>query len=176
MDERKIATLAAEIGAKAALNKLDSEREKRRAAYTQSVRQLLGNYTTLKNFVDSAVYEASYTADRVSYDDLMRELMTPDRDVDVVVESIQRSAQRTKAVYLHINSMLDAYRRRCTAPDAAQTAKRRWRIIDAVFIHREWQAVDKIARKENISERVVYQDIQTACEELAPFFFGVDAL
>lgn len=175
-----IIKLAAEAGAKAALEAF--EREKKRAQKFQRDRRLhntkllLRNYRMFHKHIDEAVFEESQLFENVisSALDILYGFDQEDDD-DLYVESIQRSQTRTRIIMQHIDHMLALYRTYCQQSKNKEDL-RRYSVIEALYISEPAKSVEEIAVQEHINARTVYKDIDAACVTLSALIFGIDGL
>lgn len=172
-----IIKLAAEVGAKAALETMEKERQRDRTEMAdrklRNTKLLLRNYRLFRAHVKNAVYEVGNCE---SAGDILADLMMPGRDGTLFVESIKKSVARTATIVLHIETMIDLYKTYCYASGTVED-ERRWRIIDAHYISGEKQIkISDLAETEGVVERTIYKDIDIACERIAALMFGIDGL
>ena len=176
-DQEHIIILAAEAGAKAALETLERERLKehkgRNDKRLRNTKLLLKNYRIFQKHCSNAVYSASQIDE--SAIDILDLMWDPNHSHDAMVTSIKRSAMRTSIILGHINEMLKIYEVLCATSDKAEDA-RRYRVLHAMYIQEIPSATDKIAKDENIDARTVYKDIDAACDKMSALIFGVDWL
>lgn len=175
MNSEEIVRLAAETGAKAAMEKLKQEREQemvnRRSLRLHNTKLLLRNYRSFKAHAEHAVYEAECSDNPM---DILEDFMAG-RDSNVTVESIKRSSARTAVIVEHIEAMMRLYQAYCTLSDNEED-RRRWRVVDALFISEDKRTILQIADQEKVVKRTVYNDIDAACERISALMFGIDGL
>ena len=173
--DKETIRIAAEAGAKAALDRWEKERTKlvteRADRRLHNTRLLLKNYKLFCKHAENAVFEAEQLDESV-YDILdMMERNTS----NVFVDSIKSSVMRTAALVQHIEVMLGLYRTYCEGSRKPEDS-RRWRIIEARYIADDEKSVMDIAEQECVADRTVRRDIEVACEHLAALFFGIDGV
>lgn len=170
--------LAAETGANAAMKRFEELREQDAVELydnrLRNTKTLLRNYRLFRAHVSSAVYEAKIEAAENPLA-ILRDLMTPGRTENMVVESIKRSTTRTAIIVQHIDRMLDCFEAVCLKEGGAD-AQRRLRVIQGLYISEDKKTVAELAEAENVVERTIYKDVDAACEILAPLMFGIDAV
>ena len=184
MSDKKYITAAeaAEIGARAAIERIKEEmakRERERRRERQelperrqaNVKLLLRNYRTLKAHAENAVYDA---AECESPMEILEDMMQG-RDYSVKVESIMRSAARTAVMVEHIDTMLELYRLLCLDKHSPEW-ERRWRVVDELYIKPDGMTVPEIAEEYGVVAQSIYNDIGIACERITALIFGVDGL
>ena len=114
-NQNDIIRIAAEAGAKAALETLEREKKKaQKSRYDRRLRNtrlLLRNYRMFRDHVENAVFEAEQLDENaIDILDLMSENIY---DNDLYVESIKKSVARTKIIMEHVNEMLRIYEAYC---------------------------------------------------------------
>lgn len=182
LSPREIAEIAAEAGAKAAMEMLERERQRDRAELAdrrlRNTKLLLRNYRVFRLHVENAVYECD-AEEYESADDILADLMMPGRDNRLFVESIKKSVARTAVIVRHMETMMQLYQTYCHTTGNEED-QRRWRVINALYIcdltDGEACTVDKLAKEEGVVKRTIYKDIDNACERIAALMFGIDGL
>ena len=168
--------LAAEAGAKAALETIEKEKQKERKSRhdrrLRNTKLLLRNFRMFKEHCRNAVFEVSQL-DENAIDIL--DLMWNRTGSDNFVESIKKSAQRTAIIMQHITDMLGLYEAYCFRSGKPEDS-RRYRVIDAMYIADEPLTPAQIAEHEDIDVRTVYKDVDAAAEKLSALIFGIDGL
>ena len=106
---------------------------------------------------------------------ILQTLMNPQKDIDAEIESIKKSALRTKILFDHIDKMLDIYKAHCFA-SKRETDRLRWSTVNKFYIEFPTWDVKKIADELNVSESRVYNYIDEACDALVVYIFGIDGL
>lgn len=152
------------------------EAEERKARYDRrfmNTKLLLKNFRAFADMEDSSIYEASQCSDD-AYEILSTMFDQPSMD-ELRVESIKKSAGRTKIIMEHIRSALDSYKKHCLRTGRTED-ERRYRTICRLFIDEDaWTAQD-IAAGEHVDIRTVYNDMNEAISALTPRIFGIDGL
>lgn len=168
--------LAAEAGAKAAMETLEKERQRdRKSRYDRRLRNtklLLRNFRMFKEHCENAVFDAAQL-DENAIDIL--DLMWDHGDTDMMVESIKKSAQRTAIIMRHITDMLALYETYCYRSGKPEDA-RRYRVIDGLYISDRQKSALQLAMEEHVDQRTVYRDVEDATEKLSALIFGIDGL
>lgn len=175
--EAEIIKLAAEAGAKAALETLEKEKKKalksRHDRRLRNTKLLLRNFRMFKEHTENAVFEASQLDE--SAIDILDMMWEYSNDSELFVESIKKSVARTKIIMTHVIDMLALYETYCTRSNKPEDA-RRYRVIDKLYISDKPMTVREIATMEGIDDRTVYKDVDAACEKLSALIFGIDGL
>lgn len=176
-DKETIIKLAAEIGAKAAMEALEKERSKAtKGRYDRRLRNtklLLKNYRMFKKHQFNAIYQATQ-ADKKAID-ILDLMWDPNNRSEMIVESIKKSAVRTSIIMNHIDEMLEIYKSICDN-SGKQENMRRYRVLIAMYISNGNSTAEHIAITENIDTRTVYKDLDAACAKMSALIFGVDFL
>ncbi|TCX51945.1 MULTISPECIES: hypothetical protein [unclassified Dehalobacter] len=172
-----IIKIAAEAGARAALETLDKEKRKaQKSRYDRrlrNTRMLLRNYRMFKEHTSNAIFEKSQLDENAI--DILDMIYEASSESEVFVESIKRSVARTRIIITHIDEMLNIYEIICSRSDKPED-DRRYRVIKALYIVDDILTVKEIAAAEHTDERTVYRDIDRATEKLSALIFGIDGL
>ena len=172
-----VSKVAAEAGAKAALETLEKERQRESREMSdrrlRNTKLLLRNYRILKEHAAHAVYEAETAVEDPMQ--IMEELMMPGKAPKNFVESIKRSASRTTTMVRHIDTMLHLHHVYCHQYGTEEDL-RRWRVIDGLYISDDMLTVAELAEREGVVERTIYKDIDIACERISALMFGIDGI
>lgn len=174
---RDIYEKAAAIGAREALKEFKKEREKefgkRADRRLRNTKLLLRNYHMLKEHAENSVFGRTQMEESAL--DILESMMSL-YDNEIIIESIKRSATRTAIIVSHIETMLGLYAVYCEKSLNRDIDMRRYEVLWDRYISENILSVKKIAEKQNISTRNVYEDIKMATERLAALIFGVDGL
>ena len=139
----------------------------------RNTRLLLENYRGFVAFSDGAIYEASQCDEDVY--DILSLMSGKPSEQELYVESIKKSAGRTKLIIEHIKKALADYEAYCKRSKREEDM-RRYRTIRRLYIDDEnWNAQD-IAADELLDISTVYKDIKEATKCLTPRIFGIDGL
>ena len=172
----QVLQIAAEVGARTALDRFEAERQREAKELMDSrlrnTKLLLRNYRLFKAHVENAVYDPETDLNPL---EIIRDLMKPGRSGCLVVESIKKSAARTAIIVDHIETMIRIYQAYCLTSNGADDL-RRWRVVEGLYISDEKKTVPELARAEGVVERTIYKDIDAACDTIAPLMFGIDGL
>lgn len=174
-ENKDLIRIAAEIGAKAAMDRLDKERAREKEERTDhrlhNTRLLLKNYRLFKKHAENAVYEVGQLDESV-YDIL--DLMERNTG-NVFVDSIKTSVARTSTLVQHIDAMLGIYKTYCISSRKPEDV-RRWRVIQAKYVDECEKSNAEIADQECVSDRTIDRDTALAHDQLAALFFGIDGI
>lgn len=177
METAQIIQLAAEAGANAALDAFERKRnleiKERHDKRLRNTKLLLKHYRSFKSHVQNAIYETDVSEEENTVDIL--ELMWENNNTEAVVESIKRSATRTKLIIEHTETMLNAYKMMCMR-SGNDTYKRHWNVVYDMYISDEIISKEEIAERNHIELRTVYKDVDVACKKLSTLIFGIDGI
>lgn len=139
----------------------------------RNTKLLLANYRGLVSHSNSAIYEASQCDEDV-YDILC--LMSGKKsDQELYVESIKKSAGRTKLILEHIRKAIEDYEMFCIR-SKKEEEMRRCRTLKRLYIDDEPWEIQDIANDEMVDVSTVYKDVKEAIRRLTPRIFGIDGL
>lgn len=179
---RDAAKVGAEIGAEASVKAVERERRRFREARSdrrfRNTKLLLRNYRTLRENCANAVYNAATAATGMGEETSVEEIIDALCDLldeDVKVESVMKSAARTQLIMEHLDRMLGVYRAYC-AESPREEERRRWRVIEAIYLLPAPDRPENVAAAEHIDKRTVYKDIDAACVTLSALIFGIDGI
>lgn len=173
--DKETIRIAAEAGAKAALDRWEKERAKllteRVDRRLHNTRLLLKNYKLFRKHAENAVFEADQLDESV-YDIL--DLMERNNSVGFV-DSIKNSVARTATLVQHVEVMLGIYRAYCDNTGKPEDS-RRWRALKGTYLDDITKSKYDIAEEEGVSDRTIDRDVATACEHLSGLLFGIDGV
>ena len=177
--EEKILRMAAEEGAKVAIEHMEGVRKK--AEKTRSDRRLHNTKLLLQNYrmfvihAGHAVYSSSDVLDELP-EKLLGRMMGDDMDDDeIYIESIKSSKLRTAIIVKHIEDMVSMCEIFCEK-SGNDEEKRRYRILKMRYIDDPNFDVPTIAAVECLSNRTVYKDLDLAIKRLSTLIFGIDGI
>lgn len=138
-----------------------------------NTRLILKNYHLLKIHNDSSIAELADIVDDEAFDLLSAMLNKPDAE-EIKIKSIKQSVARTRIILDHIDTMLDAYQKRCTNSNR-EMEWRRWEVVYSMYLSEDRRmTVEEIAKEFQLDARTIYRDLDMACEDLSSLLFGVD--
>ncbi len=176
-DFKKICTKAAEIGAREAMNRLAQERKKDNARRNdrrlRNTKLLLRNYRALKGHIENSVFARSQMCGSARE---MLEAMMQGKDEELIIESIQRTAEKTAIMVAHIDAMIGIYEAYCEKAGNPVVEKRRYEVLHDTYFIDPPLTVEEIADKQSLSKQGVYKDLGIATERLSALIFGVDGM
>lgn len=174
LTEEEIVKLAAKEGAEAGIAafkkaygfELSAANDRR----LRNTELLLDNYRAFRAASANAVYRAE---DCETLDMIIRDLMLPGRAESVTVQSIKKSAARTVVIVQHIEQMLALYKNYCMTSGKDED-RRRWRVVEGLYISENPQCADELARQEHCDVTQIYRDRKNAIGKIAVYMFGID--
>ncbi len=173
--DKEMIRIAAEAGARAAMEKLEKERrkdvEERVDRRLHNTRLLLKNYRLFREHTDHAVYQVEQLDESI-YEIL--ELMERRGPSDFSA-SIKNSAARTAVLVRHIDVMLGLYKTYCEN-SGRQEDLRRWRVAKALYVNDQPATVQELADREFVAEKTIRRDVDSICEHLSALLFGIDGI
>ena len=178
LSTQDIVRIAAEAGAKAAMETLEKERKRDRKEVAdrrlRNTKLLLRNYRVFRAHVANAVYKIE---EYEPLEDIWADLMMPGRDNTLFVESIEKSVARTATIVKHMETMMQLYQVSCQTSDNAEDW-RRWQVINALYLCEDegHRTISQLAKEFGVVERTIYNDIDIACERIAALMFGIDGI
>lgn len=172
----QITEVAAKIATEKAVSiyqeKVEVEEKAKFDKRYRNTKLLLEHYQNFLDYQEKAIYKIYKELDEDIVDII--ELMNGRKsDNDRRIESIERGVMRTKVIMNHVNTMLEVYRKSCEASPYHEE-RRRWRVIEGLYLNKVPKSVQEIAEEEFINERTVYKDIKAACKRLTALIFGID--
>lgn len=166
---------AAQIGAKAAMTRYETEVRSTSRRKLHNVDLLLRNYRVLQENLVNAVDDIQQFEDELEADEILSMMLNKDTDESIAIQSIKRSKARTAIIIKHIDTMLDIYQAYC-AKSQDSTDIRRYEAIMDRYIREEEYTVAEIAGRFFVSEKTIYRDISIGKTKLAALIFGIDGL
>lgn len=177
-EQLDIIKLAAEIGAKTALDIMEKERQKslseRHKRKLRNTKLLLRNFRMFKLHSDNAVAELQ-DFDEEDYEIFEEMMLNRTNDSNLFVESIKKSVARTKIIVTHVLEMIELYGVYCQQSTKPEDM-RRFKVLKAMYIDDEPMTVSEIAEREGIDERTAYKDVNSAVKRLSALIFGIDGI
>ena len=177
--EKQIILMAAEEGARVALQTMESERkkaEKERAdRRLHNTKLLLQNYRMLVVHAGHAVYNSNAVMAEMP-ENILGQMMDGTLSSDeIYIESIKSSKLRTATIVKHIEDMLSMYEIFCEK-SGNEEEERRYRILKMRYIDDPGMSVPEIAETENVATRTVYKDLDRAIRMVSALIFGIDGV
>ncbi len=162
--------LAAETAIEAYKNEKKKDAESSHDRRFQNTKLLLKNYRNFVEYRGNAVYETMQVMDRSQ---VIYEIMSNSPVDNYTVESIKKNVAITHTMLEHIDEMLEVYKKRCLNSPKPEI-KRRWRVVEMMYLTEEEHTVSEIAEREYLTEQTIYNDLSSSYSELSELFFGID--
>lgn len=180
MDEKKVTIslmevmkMAAETGAKAAMDKLNQEKiERLKTRYDKRLRNtevLLRNYRAFVIYKNDAVYSSSKAIE------ILDELDSYEFEDEMYVESIKKSRDRTAIIVSHVDKMLNVFRYMCESNPRPGEA-RKYKAIHALYIDEKQKTPEDICTELSVNQRTLYRDRKSGIQFLSGLLFGIDGV
>lgn len=146
------------------IEKQEKQKQDRRL---RNVKLLLQNY---RSFV-------AHTADiKLDINDLDQKLELDELETDeFAIRSIKRSKERTLAMVMFINKMLQVYKTMCEQSNNPEEF-RKYKTIDLLYISGNKKTFEQVAECHHVHVRTVNRDAREAIESLSVLIFGVDGI
>ena len=166
-----IASIAAQCAVEKYAQEREAHRQQLRDKRFRNTKLLIRKYRQLRDYESNAIYTTAQLLGDGT--DEVLAMLGIDSEDRYEVGRIRDNVAVTKVIMDHVDEMLSVFQRRCEKSHKPE-AKRRWRILYAMYLSEDQQTAQEIADRENICERTLYQDIDLACEDLTSLFFGLD--
>lgn len=88
------------------------------------------------------------------------------------IRSVENKRKRDSFEIQSIDRAMELYKAEVDKAENDE-AKRRYRVIYAMYIDDEAMTIEEIAQIENVSEKTVYRDIGLACKVVAVYLLGM---
>ncbi len=170
--EERAEKIAAESAVKYFLKLQKEDRKERHDRRLHNIKMLLQNYRMLKINSEEAVYSLEQIE---SPYDIFEDMMQG-KDGTLQIDSIKKSAARTKIIVDHIEKMIDLYQVYTSREDADPIEQRRFDVLNDLYLSDVKLGAKEVADKYGISRESVYSDRSIALENMAALVFGVDGL
>lgn len=170
--EERAEKIAAESAVKYFLKLQKEDRKERHDRRLHNIKMLLQNYRMLKINSEEAVYSLEQIE---SPYDIFEDMMQG-KDGTLQIDSIKKSAARTKIIVDHIEKMIGLYQVYTSREDADPIEQRRFDVLNDLYLSDVKLGAKEVADKYGISKESVYSDRSIALENMAALVFGVDGL
>lgn len=176
LSEQDIVKLAAEVGAKTALDRINqerfAERNKLKDRRRRNTTLLLENYREFKIHAQRAVFSVERAINVI---DILELMWDPSHNSEAVIESIKKNAVRTKVIMAHIDAMLCAYKKLCEE-SGNPADMRKYNTLFLRYISDVPMTCKEIAEINHLEIRTVYRDVDEAIRKMECLLFGLDIL
>lgn len=151
----------------------ENEKKMRHKRKLHNTRLILKNYHLLKIHNDSSIAELADIVDDEAFDLISAMLNKPDAE-EIKINSIKQSVARTRIILDHIDTMLNAYMKRCMKSNR-EMERRRWDVIYFLYLDDERSmSIEEIATEMKLDARTIYRDLDMALDDLSSLLFGID--
>lgn len=172
---KDLGVFAKKVGIEAAnrvifeLNK-KKELEEKKHNPVKIAKRMLEGYRRLKNTIKEDIQDSKVEAIGYYWKYLEELIGKPENKIitERVVYDKEKKLQYNRYKLNRIEHALSLYRKECEA-SGKEEVKRRYRIIDYIYVNKNRLNVNEIAIKEGISPKTVYKDIDIACNVLAVY-------
>lgn len=154
----------------------DEVEHQRKVAFDKRLRNtklLLVNYRGFLAYSEGAIFKASQCEEDVY--DILSLMSGKQSEQELYVESIKKSAGRTKLIVEHIKKAIADYEAYCIR-SRKEEEMRRCRTVKRLYIDDDSWDVQQIAEAEMVDVSTVYKDIKEAEKRLTPRIFGIDGI
>jgi hypothetical protein len=169
-------TMIAEIASKEAISAYKREQEKYNCQQLEkcrnSAKMLIVHYKRLKRMKDTSVYDSSTVTD-MTLAQIFNSMLGRIRMNEFELTSTNRNRIITGMLMNHVDVQLDNYKKECDKSNE-QDFKRRYRIVEMMYLLEESISAEKVADIECIDKSSVYRTLERAYDDLAVLFFGID--
>lgn len=170
----EIIKMGTDIGIKAGMDFIAAEKAARRSQRhdrrLRNTRLLLREYKNLLCHCQEAKFQTkSISGNAIN---ILDQLDEEQNDDELYIESIKKSAERTKIIIAHIKNILAVYRHICQKTGD----ERNYSIIHYMYLSKNTYPVEKIAELLLTDRRTVYRDLEKAVAQLTTLMFGIDGL
>ncbi|MEA4834977.1 MAG: hypothetical protein VB133_07580 [Anaeromusa sp.] len=175
MTKDEVIKLAAEAGTNAAIKFIKKEYERRSHfrfdKRLRNTKLLLSHYVMLEEHSKRSISNVRQLETNEEAFDVLDSI--DDLDNETYIQSIKRSATRTRIILAHIQEMVAIYEIYCERSGRTEDP-RRCRVLKAKFFQSMSNA--DIAATESVDERTIRRDLTEACQKLSALIFGIDGL
>lgn len=173
-DVTRIATIGAMRGIAEFRKAQEAVRQERTERVRNSAKYLMQHYRKLKRMEQSSVHGTDTVQDP-TLSEIFEEILGEVRRQEFDVTSTKRNTLVTGVMMNHVDVQLENYRKECELSQEPEV-RRRYRVIEEIFLQEEPMSPDDVAEIENIDKSSVYRTLEKAYDDLAALFFGIEAL
>lgn len=176
LSKQEIIKLAAEIGARTAMDRIKqerlAERNKMKDRRHRNTKLLLENYRDFKMHSQKAVFAVEQATNAI---DILELMWDPSHHSEAVIESIKKNAVKTKIIMAHVDAMLSVYQKLCQ--DSSDPADmRKYDTLVFRYISDTPMTCKEIAEVNHLEIRTVYRDLEEAIQKMECLIFGLDVM
>lgn len=169
MDINDFIKMAADTGAKAALNYIEKKKKTAHDRRLYNTKLLLRNYNALKKHCDEAICSIKESMPDLNAIDILESIDLLDRQT--YIESIERSTVRTQIILTHISKMISLFQAECLR----NGHHRKYNVLYQKYIL-EWDDEKICKANGNIDARTLRRDLLFAHARISAMIFGIDGL
>lgn len=174
----KMMKKAAREGAKEGIAAYESKQAIVMAERTEKVRNsaktLVQHYRQLKKMKDTSVYDPDTVTD-LTLAGIFDYILDECRKEEFELTSTKKNMLITGMLLNHVDTQLENYKRECEQSKIPDI-KRRYRVVEMMYLNEEPMKPDDVAEVENIDKSNVYRTLEKAYDDLTALFFGVEGL
>ena len=123
---------------------------------------------------DTSVYDTD-TVTEPTLAEIFDYILGEVRADEFEMTSIRKNAIVTGMIMNHVDVQLENYRKECESSDVPEI-KRRYRVVEMMFLREKGLKADEVAERENIDKSNVYRTLEKAYDDLASLFFGIEGI
>lgn len=166
-----ITEVASKIAVQAYRDEKERGKEHLRDRRYNNAKLLLRSYRSLKEYNEHTIYDVAQLGAEKGNPELLEAvgLLGESRQV----ESIRDRVAFTRVAMDNIEAALEVYKRWCDKSSKPEV-KRRWRVLEKMYLSDTPTTPQEVADSENISLSQVYEDINNASKDMEKRFFGLD--
>ena len=97
------------------------------------------------------------------------------KEEDTTIESIKKSAAKTKLIMDHVDEMLRIYKAACERSKKPEDM-RRYSVLYDYYVGDEEFTLEELADRHGVELRTVYRDLRDATARLTALIFGVEGV
>ena len=169
---------AAREGAKEGIAAYESQQAKIASERTEKVRNsakiLVQHYRKLKKMKDTSVYDTDTVTD-LTLSGIFDYILNECRKEEFEITSTKKNMLITGMLLNHVDRQLENYKNECEKSNIPDV-KRRYRIIEMMYLQNIPMKPDEVAEVENIEKTSVYRTLEKAYDDLTALFFGVEGI
>lgn len=170
----EVVELAVAAGIKAYRNEAGRHQKEIYDKQLRNTKLLMKNYRSLKEHAENAVFDAS-SADDDDVNEILNLMSEWVKEEDTTVDSIKKSAAKTRLIMDHVDEMLRIYRAACERSKKPEDM-RRYNVLYDYYIGEQESTVEELAERYGVELRTVYRDLRDATDRVTALIFGVEGI
>lgn len=172
--KREVIDLAVAAGIKAYRSEATKHQKEIYDKRLHNTKLLMRNYRSLKEHSENAVFDAA-TAEDDDVNEILNLMSEWAKEEDTTIESIKKSAAKTKLIMDHVDEMLRIYKAACERSKKPEDM-RRYSVLYDYYVGDEEFALEELADRHGVELRTVYRDLRDATARLTALIFGVEGV